>query len=216
MAQPDEAQRIARGHRKAPVSVEHRGFLCWRRQRAGALIVRPLHRDECSRFVGRTSIHVASRTLQCHVICERLAGSVPLLRAERPAGWRTDFPVRRNVRQPIGCRDASQTRHHRCPRSSSCSPPAVARARHPTPTRRSRARRRRARPQQPPAGGKVDCVAIKAAAVELLGVQLLAQLKTRGHDRLDQEQAARQPRPGQVPGRDGDPARARSLQVGAR
>jgi hypothetical protein len=30
----------------------------------------------------------------------------------------------------------------------------------------------------PPAGGKVDCVAIKAAAVELLGVQLLAQLKT--------------------------------------
>lgn len=30
----------------------------------------------------------------------------------------------------------------------------------------------------PPAGGKVDCVALKAAAVELLGVQLLAQLNT--------------------------------------
>ena len=30
----------------------------------------------------------------------------------------------------------------------------------------------------PPAGGKVDCAALKTAAVELLGVQLLAQLKT--------------------------------------
>ncbi len=30
----------------------------------------------------------------------------------------------------------------------------------------------------PPAGGKVDCAALKTAAQELLGVQLLAQLKT--------------------------------------
>lgn len=30
----------------------------------------------------------------------------------------------------------------------------------------------------PPAGGKVDCAAIKAAAVELLAVQFLAQLRT--------------------------------------
>jgi hypothetical protein len=30
----------------------------------------------------------------------------------------------------------------------------------------------------PPAGGKVDCAVLKTAAVELLGVQLLAQLKT--------------------------------------
>ena len=35
-----------------------------------------------------------------------------------------------------------------------------------------------AQASNPPAGGKVDCAALKTAAVELLGVQLLAQLKS--------------------------------------